>query len=698
MRKPHFLTLVTALTLTLGIAPAQANLAPEPIHTQTMLDVVTSLQQGHYNRIDIDDQLSEAVLDQYLATLDPERSHFLASDIQQFEQWRHLLDDQILQGETEAAFEIFNRYQERRLQRLNYMISTLEDESNTWDFNRDDVLDSDRSEAEWIKTDAELQQLWRKQLKSSLLSLKLADKTTEEAQEVLLRRYQNQKQRTDQARSDDVFESFVNALTHEFDPHTQYFSPQGSENFQINMSLSLEGIGAVLQSENDQTKVVRLVPAGPADKTGQLKPADIIVGVGQGEDGAIEDVVGMRLDDVVSKIRGPKGTLVRLEVIPADAVDRQARKVIRIERNKVKLEEQAARKRVLELNRDGKEFKLGVIEIPTFYIDFEALQKGDPDYKSTTRDVEKLINELREEDIDGLIVDLRNNGGGSLREANELVGLFIQRGPTVQIRDASGRVDILGDFDPKVAWDGPMAVIVNRLSASASEIFAGAIQDYNRGILIGNRTFGKGTVQTLQPIEHGQVKLTHAKFYRISGDSTQHRGVEPDIRLPSLYTVEDIGESALDKALPWDQVRPVRHGRFPSLSPFMQQLLERHQARTETDPDFIFMRKQVEHLEKQKKITHISLNQDTLQQERETNENWLLSVENERRAGLGMPPVKTLAEVDDTLPKDEQGRPINPESEAILAESGEVLLDLIDLTLSHTAALPDHISNRKAME
>lgn len=698
MLKPHFLTLVTALTLTLGIAPAQANLAPEPIHTQTMLDVVTSLQQGHYNRIDIDDQLSEAVLDQYLATLDPERSHFLASDIQQFEQWRHLLDDQILQGETEAAFEIFNRYQERRLQRLNYMISTLEDESNTWDFNRDDVLDSDRSEAEWIKTDAELQQLWRKQLKSSLLSLKLADKTTEEAQEVLLRRYQNQKQRTDQAKSDDVFESFVNALTHEFDPHTQYFSPQGSENFQINMSLSLEGIGAVLQSENDQTKVVRLVPAGPADKTGQLKPADIIVGVGQGEDGAIEDVVGMRLDDVVSKIRGPKGTLVRLEVIPADAVDRQARKVIRIERNKVKLEEQAARKRILELNRDGKEFKLGVIEIPTFYIDFEALQKGDPDYKSTTRDVEKLINELREEDIDGLIVDLRNNGGGSLREANELVGLFIQRGPTVQIRDASGRVDILGDFDPKIAWDGPMAVIVNRLSASASEIFAGAIQDYNRGILIGNRTFGKGTVQTLQPIEHGQVKLTHAKFYRISGDSTQHRGVEPDIRLPSLYTVEDIGESALDKALPWDQVRPVRHGRFPSLSPFMQQLLERHQARTETDPDFIFMRKQVEHLEKQKKITHISLNQDTLQQERETNENWLLSVENERRAGLGMPPVKTLAEVDDTLPKDEQGRPINPESEAILAESGEVLLDLIDLTLSHTAALPDHISNRKAME
>jgi len=694
MLKPRILTLVSALVLVLGISPAQARLAPEPIHTQTMLDVVTSLQQGHYNRIDINDQVSEAVLEQYLSTLDPERSHFLASDIEEFEQWRHELDDQVLDGETQAAFEIFNRYQQRRMQRLDYIIGLLEDDSTQWDFNRDEFIESDRSEAEWIKTEAEIQQLWRKQLKSSLLSLQLADKTLEEARETLLKRYRNQQQRTEQTKSDDVFESFVNALTHEFDPHTQYFSPRESENFQINMSLSLEGIGAVLQSENDQTKIVRLVPAGPAAKTGQLKAADIIVGVGQGEDGPIEDVVGMRLDDVVSKIRGPKGTLVRLEIIPADAVDRQTRKIVKIERNKVKLEEQAARKRVLELTRNDRTFKLGVIEIPTFYIDFQALQSGDPDYKSTTRDVEKLISELREENIDGLIVDLRNNGGGSLREANELVGLFIQRGPTVQIRDASGRIDILGDFDPKVSWDGPMAVIVNRLSASASEIFAGAIQDYNRGIIIGSRTFGKGTVQTLQSIEHGQVKLTHAKFYRISGDSTQHRGVEPDIEFPSLYTVEDIGESALDKALPWDQVRPVRHGRYPSVTPFMQQLMERHQARTENNPDFIFMRKQVDHLEKQKKNTLISLNKSTLQQEREENERWMLGVENERRIGLGLPPLKTLTELDEALPKDEQGEPINPESEAILAESGEILLDLIDLTLSHTAA----VSDRKAAE
>lgn len=673
-----------ALTLSVGVGAANANLAPAPMHSQTLLDVVTALQQGHYNQVEFDDSLSSAVLDQYLSTLDPDRSYFYASDVAEFEAYRNQLDDDILAGKSSAAFTIFNRYQQRRSERIDYILAQLEQAE--WDFTRDEVLSTDRSEAPWPEGQSEMNELWRKRLKSSVLSLKLADKTTTEARDILRKRYENQRHRIEQAKSDDVFESFVNALTHEFDPHTQYFSPQGSENFEINMSLSLEGIGAVLQAENDQTKVVRLVPAGPADKSGQLKPADLIIGVGQGPDGEIEDVVGMRLDDVVGKIRGPKGTLVRLEIIPADAADRQKRKVISIERNKVKLEEQAARKRVLELNRDGKPYRLGVIEVPTFYIDFAALQSGDPDYKSTTRDVERLIQELRSENIDGLVMDLRNNGGGSLREANELIGLFIQRGPTVQIRDASGRVDILGDFDPKVIWDGPMAVIVNRLSASASEIFAGAIQDYNRGIIVGNRTFGKGTVQTLQPIDHGQVKLTHAKFYRISGDSTQHRGVEPDILFPSLYAIEDIGESALDKALPWDQVRPVRHGRFPSLSPFMQQLIERHKQRTSEDPDFVFMRKQVAHLAERKDTPSLTLNEAKLRAEQENNEAWMLQAENERRIGLGMPPISQLSEADDDLPTDEHGRPINPESEAILAESGEILLDLINLSISHTAA------------
>lgn len=679
-----FATAALSLAFTAQVQAVHAPLNPAPAHSQTLMDVVTALQDDHYQDVAFDDQLSSAVLDQFLNTLDPERSYFYASDIAEFEQYRTRLDDQILQGQTQAAFTIFNRYQQRRSERLDYIMTQLD--TSEWDFNRDEYLSTDRSEAAWPADQAEMNELWRKRLKSAILSLKLADKTVDEARDILRKRYQNQLKRMDQAKSDDVFESFVNALTHEFDPHTQYFSPRGSENFQINMSLSLEGIGAVLQAENDQTKVVRLVPAGPADKAGQLQPADIIVGVGQGQHGEIEDVVGMRLDDVVSKIRGPKDTVVRLEIIPADAVDRQVRKVIEITRNKVKLEEQAARKRTLEVERNGKTYRLGVIEVPTFYIDFAALQNGDPDYKSTTRDVERLIHELRTEGVDGIIMDLRSNGGGSLREANELIGLFIQRGPTVQIRDASGRVDILGDFDPKVAWSGPLAVMVNRLSASASEIFAGAIQDYNRGVIVGNRTFGKGTVQTLQNIDYGQVKLTHAKFYRISGDSTQHRGVEPDISFPSMYSVEDIGESSLDKALPWDQVKPVRHGRFPSLSPFMAALLQRHQERTTNDPDFVFMRKQVEHLENQKADNRLSLNEATLRAEKDRNEAWMLQVENERRTGLGLPPITTLNQADDDLPKDEQGRPINPEAEAILTESGEILVDLIDLSFSHTAS------------
>ncbi|MBP0049544.1 carboxy terminal-processing peptidase [Marinobacterium sp. AK62] len=677
-------TAALTLFITLPSQAAIAPLSPAPVHSQTLMDVVTALQDDHYSEVAFNDQLSQAVFQQYLDALDPERSYFLASDIAEFEQYRNQLDDQILEGQTQAAFAIFNRYQQRRDERLEYMLNALD--TAEWDFSQEEYLDTDRSESPWPANQAEQDELWRKRLKSAVLSLKLADKTVDEARDILRKRYRNQLKRLEQAKSDDVFESFVNALTHEFDPHTQYFSPRGSENFEINMSLSLEGIGAVLQAENDQTKVVRLVPAGPADKAGQLQPADIIVGVGQGEEGEIEDVVGMRLDDVVSKIRGPKGTVVRLEIIPADAVDRQARKVIEITRNKVKLEEQAARKRILELERDGKPYKLGVIEVPTFYIDFAALQKGDPNYKSTTRDVERLIHELRDENIDGLIMDLRNNGGGSLREANELIGLFIQRGPTVQIRDADGRIDILGDFDPKVAWNGPMAVLVNRLSASASEIFAGAIQDYNRGIIVGSRTFGKGTVQTLQPIDYGQVKLTHAKFYRISGDSTQHRGVEPDISFPSLYTLEDIGESSLDKALPWDKVRAVRHGRYPSLSPFMSALLERHENRTADAPDFVFMRKQAEHLQTQRDDQRLALSEALLRAEKEQNEGWMLQVENERRAGVGLPPINQLSEADDDLPKDEQGRPINPEAEAILAESGEILIDLIDLTLRHTAS------------
>jgi carboxyl-terminal processing protease len=690
LNRTLFLLPTLALSFLLQSANASSTapevLAPEAIHRQTTLDILDSLTREHYNKVTIDDSFSSQLLDQYLEDLDPSKSYFYASDVAEFKPLSTTLDDSIQAGELKDAYDIFNRYQQRMHERLTFMIAELESGLDGVQFDFDETLDIDRTNANWIKTQEEMDKLWRKRLKNAALSLKLADKNLADTTETLLKRYRYQLHRAEQMKSEDVFQTYINAVSKGYDPHTQYFSPRNSENFQINMSLSLEGIGAVLQSDDEFTKIVRLVPSGPADKTGQLKASDTIVAVAQGDDGEMVDIVGWRLDDVVDKIRGPADTVVRLQVDPAGSNDRQKRKEVRIVRSKVKLEEQAAQKRIMELDYQGQNYRLGVIEIPAFYIDFAALQSGDPNYKSTTRDVEKLIKELTEEGIQGLVIDLRDNGGGSLREANELVGLFISRGPTVQIRDPNGRIDILGDYDADVAYNGPLAVLVNRLSASASEIFAGAIQDYRRGAVVGSQTFGKGTVQSLHALRHGQLKMTHAKFYRISGDSTQHKGVVPDITLPSLYNEKDIGESALEGALPWDQVREVRHGKFIGVDNFLDELNQRHLKRVQTDPDFIFMREQVEHLAEAAEDKTIPLNETVLRRERDEAEKWQLDAQNRRRTLKQQPPLTALTELEDELKKDDQGRPISPESTAQLKETGRILLDMVDLTFRYTAS------------
>lgn len=661
-----------------------AKLESEPVHKQTLLEITQSLKHGHYNNLNLNDQLSSKVFEQYLKDLDPSRSYFYKSDIDDFESYRNVFDDRIKAGNLEEAYIIFNRFQQRLEDRLSFTLEELKN-NKAFDYELDEHLDTDREDAPWIETEQEMNQLWDKRLKSALLNLKLAGKDDKEAIDVLIKRYTNQLNRAKQVNSEDVFQTFTNAFTKQYDPHTQYFSPRKSENFKINMSLSLEGIGAVLKSENEFTQIVRLVPAGPAEKTGQLKATDIILGVGQGEDGEIEDVVGWRLDDVVQLIRGPKGTTVRLEVKSSEREDVPSR-VVKITRNKVKLEEQSAQKRTIEIKHLGQPFKLGIIEIPAFYIDFAALQRGDEDYKSTSRDVEKLIKELMQENIDGLIVDLRNNGGGSLREANDTVGLFIKHGPTVQVKDSTGRVEVLRDRDSKVAYAGPLAVLVNRLSASASEIFAGAVQDYNRGIVIGGQTFGKGTVQTLLPLNHGQLKLTHAKFYRISGESTQNKGVLPDIYFPTLYDPDIIGESALDHALSWDKVRSAPHGTYPSIKQFIKQIDNRYQSRAMTDPDFIFMKEQVEHLnEARKESGQIPLMESALKAERDKAEQWQVEAENRRREKKKLPKIDKLSDLEEELKKDSMGRPINPESEAMLVESGRILLDAVFMRLQYSA-------------
>ncbi len=672
---------------------AHARFAAEPQHEEALLDVISSLQYNHYSGKQLNEQMSSDIFDRYLRDLDPSRIYLFAADVREFEHAREVIGLEILMGSSQTGFAIYNRFHQRQIERLNYLLDILRDESHVFDFNSDLTIETDRAEAEWIRTAEEMDHHWDKRLKNALISLKLADQTLAEARETLIQRYENQLNRLEQTNNEDVFERYANAIAHVFDPHSQYLSPRNQENFQINMSLSLEGIGAVLQGEDEHTKVVRLVPGGPADLAGQLRPSDIIVGVGQGEEGPIQDVIGWRLDEVVNLIRGPRESTVRLQIIPADSIDRSARRVVTIVRDRVRLEEQAAQRRIIDIERHGQPYRIGVIEIPAFYIDFAAMQAGDPEYKSTTRDVERLIEELKTKNIDALIVDLRNNGGGSLREANELTGLFISRGPTVQIRDATGRVDILGDFDPKIAWSGPMAVIVNRLSASASEIFAGAIQDYNRGLVVGSRTFGKGTVQTLLPLEHGQMKLTHAKFYRISGESTQNKGVEPHIIFPTLFDEKVIGESALEGALPWDTVHPVRHGRFPSLTPVLDDLIRRHEERVADNPDFVFMQQQVERSREQRQQTEVPLNISQVRNQRDEVERWQIDTENERRMAKGEPPIARLSDLDDLLPKDSQGRPINPEAESILFETAEIMVDFIDLHLANTAQTSNRVVN-----
>ncbi|MBT4518606.1 MAG: PDZ domain-containing protein, partial [Halieaceae bacterium] len=492
---------------------------------ETMIEMIEQLEGRHYAKLKYDRDLASQHLDNYIARIDSGKMFLIASDVEEFEQYRRSLEVQLRKGKLDAGYKIFDRYQQRLQDRLESVIASLPEAYAKMDFTVEESYPLDVEGRSWANSTEELDEAWRKLIKNQVLGLKLAEKEEKEIVPTLLKRYTNQLKRVRQYNSQDVFQIYANSLTELYDPHSNYLSPRRSENFNISMSLSLEGIGAVLQLEDDYTKVARLVAKGPADKQGELKPSDKIVAVGQGESGDMEDVIGWRLDEVVQLIRGPKDSIVRLEIIPAKGEAADTRKTITIVRNKVKLEEQSAQKHVLDIPNGDTTMKVGVIDIPAFYIDFDAMRRGDKDYKSTTRDVKKLLDQLVKDEVEGIVIDLRANGGGSLQEANDLTGLFIEYGPTVQIRHSSRRVWRDGKRLRSAFYEGPLVVLVDRLSASASEIFAGAIQDYQRGIVVGDQSFGKGTVQTLVPLTEGQLKITESKFYRISGESTQHRGV-----------------------------------------------------------------------------------------------------------------------------------------------------------------------------
>ena len=671
----------------------------EPVKEQskTAVALMKKLKRYHYLNIKINDSFSSKVFDNYIKLLDPGKVHFLAADINEFSKFRYSFDDDMKDGNLENAFFMYLRYHERRRQRLDYIQGLIEKGLGNMDFTKSESLELERDDLPWLADMDAAKDLWRRLLKNEVLNRMLDDDKSEEIKTSLEKRYKNQIRLLNQINREDVFKYFITAYTHSYDPHTEYMPPADSDNFEMHMRLSLEGIGALLRSDEDGlVKVVSLVAAGPAERGKELKPADRIIAVGQGKDGELVDIEGWRLDDVVDMIRGPKGTIVRLKVIPpSDAVDISKTRIISITRDTVKLEEQSAKKQIIEVTRGEKTYKIGVIELPAFYVDFEAARSGDPNYKSSTRDVEKLVHELLSENIDSLIIDLRSNGGGSLQEANDMTGLFIPTGPVVQIKDADNNIGQAQDRNPKLVYDGPMAVLVNRLSASASEIFACAIQDYGRGIVIGGQTFGKGTVQSLELLKPGRIKYTQAKYYRINGDSTQNRGVIPDISYPTTMDLDEIGESSLPQTMPWDRIRPAIYSKLADLSDVIQYLKKLHEERIKDNPDFKYLNERVEYLEENRKKTSISLNLEDRRQEREAVKERLLSMENRRRTALGEEPYKDYAEMEAAEEKEEgvgeietTGEKKEEESEAIesdenkeperapmLEETGEILTD-----------------------
>ena len=675
-------------------ASLASDLTPTAQQTWTLRALVTELEEKHYVDRRYNDAMSAEHLNTYLERLDPSHLYFTESDVADFQSYATQLDDLGRQGVVSPAFEMFSRYEQRASARLERVISTMDNIVSKLDFDKDEYIDSDPTAREWAINDEELDDRWRKRIKNQVLALKLAEKDEAEIAPTLVKRYENQKNRLTQYNEQDVFAVFANALTSQFDPHTSYFSPRRAENFDIDMRLSLEGIGAVLQNEDEYVKVVRVVPAGPADKQSDLRAAELVIAVGQGKAGPMTDVIGWRLDDVVDLVRGKKGTVVRLDVIPAAGRADEARRLT-ITRNEVQLEEQAAQSKIIEINGlGGSPRKIGVIDIPAFYLDFDAYRKGDPDFRSTTRDVAKLVNELNDAGVDGLVIDLRGNGGGSLREANELTGLFIEYGPTVQIRGTGSRVWRDGKRRRGPYYDGPVAIMIDRLSASASEIFAGALQDYGRAIVVGDRSFGKGTVQTLLDLPEGQLKITESKFYRISGDSTQHRGVIPDITYPSLLQHDEIGESSLEKALDWDRIAPVRHKDYGVVDAILPTLVAKHTERANSDPDFQYIWDQKALAEKVRGAEVLPLNEAARIAQRKSQEIQYLVIENTRRKAKGLDTLASLDELNEEGDDSSDVPPANAEEpsavsddddtdeevDALITETARILADAINLS------------------
>ena len=681
------ITLFTLLTCaTWQLPAASAPLSPAPEHSVSAVLISQFITQFHYKKNKLDDAKSQEILKEYIDALDPNRNIFTQNDIDTFGLYSTSLDDAIRRGNMAPAFLIYRKFNRRRIERADYALEQLE---QPFDFTIDETYQFDRTEAAWPKDKKALDEIWQQRVKNDVLSLTLAKKSDEELKKTLRKRYQRYKTRADQMKAEDVYEAFINAYLTSIEPHTAYFSPRTSENFNINMRLSLEGIGAVLQTVGDYTVIKKTISGGPAEMSGQFHPEDRIIGVGQGSEGAIEDVVGWRIDDVVALIRGPKNTVVRLQVLPkADGIDGTG-KIVTITRNKIQLEEQHAKKSIIEVAQGDQTARIGIITIPTFYMDFEAARRGDKDYVSTTRDTRKLLNELKREGVDGVVIDLMGNGGGSLPEAISLTGLFIKSGPVVQVRDSENNLEINEDTDNSIAYNGPVAVLVNRFSASASEIFAGAMQDYGRATILGETTYGKGTVQQMLDLNRhaprdtaalGQLKLTMAQFFRVNGDSTQNRGIIPDIIFPIAENSADLGESALDNALPWARIKAADYALYGPLHTNLTAVKARHQKRVQLDSGFEYLLAQTEARKKARAKKSVSLLKKVRQAEREQQEKESLARINQFRTSIGLAPNKLSDFEDKSEVASAEDESFADEVENIQRrEAAAILADLITL-------------------
>ena len=650
-------------------------IAPSDGQRATARKIGRILEDQHYSRAAIDDKMSDTIFQRYLEFLDGQRSYFLASDINDFNAYHYQFGDMIRTGNIDPAYLIFARFQQRNRERMQHALAALQTEPD-WTLN--ETFEFDRTHAPWAADEATIDELWRKRVKNDALSLMLTGKTWPEAADVLRKRYERVLKRVDQVTSEDVFENLMNAYARAFDPHSSYFSSRSSEEYRIQMSLNYDGIGASLQMVDDYVTIMNVLEGGPAAVAGTLKVNDRITGVGQGNDGSFTDVIGWRLDDVVQLIRGKAGTAVRLQILPAGAAPGTTEKVLQFVRNKVTLEAQAAHKEVKSVVRDGRTLKVGIITVPGFYQDVAAQSAGDENYRSTTRDVLRLVNQLKAENIDGLVLDLRNDGGGYLPEATALTGLFIDHGPVVQLRDTSGRLEVLDDPESGPAYDGPLAVLVDRLSASASEIFAGAIQDYHRGVILGQTTFGKGTVQSLMPLDrwpqqqnNGQLTVTIGKFYRVTGESTQHRGVEPDVPLASVLDTKEVGESALESALPWDRIAgvPFKASAGGAAAPAVALLASAEDARAQRDPDYKWLMSDIAAIDSVREQHSVSLNLKVRRDERARIDKERLDRENSRRAAKNLPPLKSIEELEEKTKDDA--------ADVVLDQAAQVMADMV---------------------